>query len=313
MAGGGRRSARGNGRVDAVLLAAALTLSVFALALPEARSDRIASTLRSTILAPLVSLQQRAERARGALAAHDSVTLATDSVALRALDAGRLADENARLRRVLGLAARLKLGFVAAEVMHGPSRGEEHTIVLSAGTNAGIAEFSAVVAPEGIVGYVRSAGPSSSVAIVWAHPDFRVSGMGAVGSASGIVSAHMGEGAGRYLLELRGVPFRTPLEPGALIVSSGLGGTFPRGIPIGRVIGQLPTEEGWERNYLLMPAVNAADVGAVLVFVAGRPDTDLRNVWVLADSAGPAARRAAAAGDSLARIGAARDTGGRRP
>ena len=81
-----RRTARGGGRVDGVLLAVALLLSATARALPTTRSDRIAGALRRSVLAPLSSLQQRTQRARIALTAHDSVIVAADPVVLRALE-----------------------------------------------------------------------------------------------------------------------------------------------------------------------------------------------------------------------------------
>ena len=306
-----RRTARGGGRVDSVLLAVALLLGVVARALPTPRADAIAGALRRSVLSPLYSLQQRTERARRVLVAHDSVTVAGDSVVLRALDAGRLESENDRLRKLLGLSARLRDGFVAAEAMHGPALGEEHTLVLSVGTNARIVPFSAVIAPEGIVGYVRSADATSSVAIVWPHPEFRASAMTTDGSAVGMVLPHLGEDATRSLLELRGVPVRTALAVGTLIVTSGIGGTFPRGIPVGRIIRELPTAEGWERNYLLMPAVHPADVGTVLVLLPGRTPADLRSVWSMPDSLAMATKRAVSSGDSLSRT--VRDTVRRAP
>lgn len=296
-----RRSARGDGRVDGALLAVALLLSVVARVIPEPRSDRIAGGLRRTVLAPVLSIQERAERARRAIVSEDSLTFAADSALLKGLDAQAIARENTRLRALLGLAARVRIGFVAAEALHGPAFGEEHTMVLTAGTRAGVVPFSPVIAPEGIVGYVRSADAQTSVAIVWPHPDFRVSAMAASGSAIGIVSAHLGAGASRFLLELRGVPLRSPLPIGARIVSAGVGGTFPRGIPIGTVLAALPSDEGWARNYLVEPAVHPADIGTVLILLPEKARVDQTNVWVTPDSAAAVVRRAVAAGDTLGR------------
>ena len=55
------------------------------------------------------------------------------------------------------------------------------------------------------------------------------------GSGPTIVAAHPGGDPERYLLEMRGVPMRSTIAAGTLIVTSGLGGTFPRGIPVGVV------------------------------------------------------------------------------
>jgi rod shape-determining protein MreC len=273
------RSGRLDGRVDAALFAGALILSIVALALSEPRADRIAGSMRRTVLSPLVSLQQRAERARRALSEHDSVTRFVDSVSLQALDAARLAEENAHLRSLLALGRRLQWRYVAADAFHSPPLGEEHTLVLNAGTDAGIQEFSAVIAPDGVVGYVRQADRTTSVAIVWPHPDFRVSVMSNDSAAFGIVGAHLGGSGGRFMLELRGVPFRAPLDSGEMIVSSGFGGTFPRGVPVGTVLRELSTASDWERSYLILPAVRPVDVGTVIVLIAPLGRADIGGAW----------------------------------
>ena len=59
---------------------------------------------------------------------------------------------------------------------------------------------------------------------------------------------------------MRGVPFRSTLKPGAVVYSSGLGGIYPRGIPVGVVLGEIKTAEAWARTYLLRPAVNPAEI-----------------------------------------------------
>jgi len=139
----------------------------------------------------------------------------------------------------------------------------------------------------------------SSVAIVGPHPDFRVSAMSADGSSFGIVYPHLGSGATRFLLELRGVAFRSALRPGTLIVSAGLGGVYPRGIPVGTVLSEINTAEGWARSYLLRPAVRPADATSVMVLQPRRSKEGVATAWQTAvDSA---LRLGVSAGDSLAR------------
>jgi rod shape-determining protein MreC len=216
------------------------------------------------------------------------------------MTAPELERENARLRRMLGLGRRLRWGFVPAEALFSRSPGEEYTVVLSAGSRAGVRQFSPVVAAEGLVGMVRIVDPTKSIAIVWPHTDFRVSAQSADGSAFGIVGPHLGDEPDRYLLEMRGVPLRTSLTAGTLIVSSGLGGVYPRGIPIGVVQRELRTSEVWANTYLLRPAVLPADVSSVMILHPQRAGSGVDGVWELAspDSlAADSARRA----DSLAK------------
>jgi rod shape-determining protein MreC len=270
-------------RVDAILGFASGAIALIAIALPGRLRDPIAGTLRRDLVAPLIALQKNAELGRLALIRHDQETAGKDSVALRALMVPSLESENDRLRRLLGLGRALRWGFVPAEALHSRALGEEFTMTLTAGARNGVRPFSAVVAPEGLVGMVETVDPRMCLAISWAHPDFRVSAMTADGSAFGIAKAHLGSGTDRYLLELSGVQLSTTLASGTLIVSSGVGGVYPRGIPVGTVMRELgPREgftEGWARTYLLRPAVKPQDINSVMILEPRRGAAGVQAVW----------------------------------
>ncbi|MDQ2930732.1 MAG: rod shape-determining protein MreC [Gemmatimonadota bacterium] len=301
-------SARAYSRRDTVLFVSCIVVALAAIQLPERVRDPFASVLRRTILAPLVSLQGDAEESRRSWLTREVREAQRDSIALRSMSLDASLADNDRLRKLLGLGEALRWGFVPAEVLHGRGVGEEYTLVLSAGSKAGILPFSPVVAPEGLVGMVKSVDPTMSIAIAWAHPDFRVSAMAVDGGAFGIVGAHLGGEPERYLLEMRGVPMRSNLKPGALIVSSGLGGTFPRGIPVGTVIAEMKTSELWARTYLLRPAVAPADVSNVMVLLPARTTAGVQTVWKVGLFADSAVKSIVAAGDSLARLKAHKDS-----
>ena len=91
-----------------------------------------------------------------------------------------------------------------------------------------------------------------------------------------------------------------------MIFTSGLGGTFPRGILIGSVVQQIKTTEVWTRTYLVRPAVTPSRVTAVLVLNAQRVTQGTGNVWGGVVNADSASKRIAAAADSMARAGGAR-------
>jgi len=271
-------------RADVALLALSALLSFAALALPASLRDPLAASLRRTFIAPLIALQRNAELGRAAIVRHDTEAASRDSVMLRALLVPELEAENDRLRRSLALGHSLGWGFVPAEALHSRALGEEFTVTLTRGGRAGVRPFSPVVAPEGLVGMVETVDPTMSIAIIWAHPDFRVSAMAADGSAFGIVKAHLGSEHERYLLELSGVQLSAALPPGTPIISSGVGGVYPRGIPIGTVLGELKTSEGWARTYLVQPAVRQFDVTSVLILEPKRVLSGVQAVWAGADS-----------------------------
>lgn len=288
-----------------------VTLAILAFFSPRQSRDSVASALRATVLAPLVQLEARAAGVRAAVTARNDLLVTRGRAVADTLSLRAISDENASLRKLLGLAARLQEGFVPAEVL--PSRGgDEFTINVTAGSDVGVQPFLPVVTADGLVGMVESVDPTSSTVIMWAHPDFRVSAMSVDQNAFGIVQPHLAAGAERWLLEMRGVPFRAKLDTGTLIVSSGLGATYPRGIPVGTVIGELTTPEKWARTYLVKPAVLPENLGPVIVMLPGRGDRGVNGVWTSVAAADSAARAVAAAGDSLARTAALDELAARR-
>jgi rod shape-determining protein MreC len=301
-----------NSRVDLIVLVTAALLALVARGLPPNLRDPVASSMRRTFLAPLVALQERAEASRRSLILDSERTAIRDSVALRAMTVTALESENDRLRQLIGLGARVRWGFIPAEAIHGRGVRDVTTMTLTAGSNSGVRRLSPVVSPEGVVGMVSNVDPTMSEAMIWTHPDFRVSAMSEDGSAFGIVQAHAASATTGYLMELRGIPFRSQLKPGALVVSSGLGGVWPRGIPIGTVLQEISTAESWARTYLLKPVVSPADVGAVMILRNDRVSKGFENVWSSVAAAEAAAQRIVVAGDSAAKSAALAEAAARR-
>jgi rod shape-determining protein MreC len=292
--------ARNSTLTDISLLGVSAGIAILATVLPRNVSDPVAGAFRRTVVAPLVALQSRAERSRDAFYAHDAVTARIDSAALQSATANALISENVRLRQILGLGGRLRWGFAVAEALHMGGPADQYTVTLTVGSAAGVAPRSPVVAPEGVVGIVQQVDPTTSRAILWSHADFRVSAMTIERTALGIVQPHIGDLGDDYL-ELRNVALRDTLAPGTLLVSSGLGSTFPRGIPVGTVVRELETPEKWARSYLLRPAVPAADVQSVMVLRPDRAAAGVSEVWASAAAADAAARRVVVASDSAVR------------
>ncbi len=308
--------ARSSAAADTVILGMCVGLALLASLLPTVVRDRTAAELRRTVAAPLAMLEQWSELHRAAFLSYDDRVAAKGAFTREAQDATALRAENARLRELLALGARLQWGFVTAEAVPNQQAGELGSaqtlqeFKVTVGNRAGVAVFTPVVAPAGLVGMVQQVDPVRSQVISYAHPDFRVSAQ--ADSAYGIVQPHLGSGAERGLLELHGVAFRSPLKAGQSVISSGLGGTYPAGIPIGTVIREIQTPERWARTYLLQPAVNLADVGPVLLLLRPRADRGLDSVWTSVHAVEVTSRRVAAAGDSMAREELVREAAARR-
>src|SRR5256886_5047647 len=181
-------------RADTFIFIGCVLLSLAAMGLPDRMRDPFARTLRQTVLAPLLALQQETERLSAALERYDAVVAQRDSAALAATFLGELRSENLRLRGLLGLGPRLGSGYIPAEVLHQTEPTNALTFLVSAGRKQGVKPLSAVVSPEGLVGIVSSVDAQTSVVVSWAHPEFRASAMAADGSVYGIVAPHGTEG-----------------------------------------------------------------------------------------------------------------------
>src|SRR6267154_41310 len=251
-------------RGDTFAFLGCVLLSVGAMSLPERIRDPLARGLRQTVLAPFLALQQQTELLSASLAA----TFLPE-----------LRGENTRLRALLGLGQRLSSGYVPAEVLREPEPTGALTFLVSAGKKQGVRPLAAVVSPDGLVGIVSSVDAKTSVVVTWAHPEFRASAMATDGSVYGIVAPHGSDGPHVWLLELQGVPYRQLVPTGTMILTSGLGGVLPRGVPIGTVVSVVGQAEGWERTYLIRPAVHPGAVTHVMILTGPPVRGDLRSLF----------------------------------
>jgi rod shape-determining protein MreC len=285
-------------RRDTVLFLVCLGLSLVGLFSPAKWGHGISDSLRDTVLAPLVWLQARAEEGRTSRARLKAITIQRDSAAILAQGIPSLVVENERLRQLLTLSRRIPTPYVAGEVLHQAVATDGKTLLLDVGRSDLVSEFDPVISPEGLIGMVLTSAERSSIVMTWAHPEFRVGAYTAVGNASGVVAPSLSSSGGEGALEFRGVPYRDSVPAGTLVLSSGLGGVYPKGIPVGTVTGVVREQAGWERVYRLLPAANPSSVAHVLVLVSSDA-TSMERAFP-SDSALEAMRL-----DSLARIRAA--------
>ena len=267
-----RASGRATSRSDTLLFVGCLVLSLGAIALPERWSLSIAAGVRETALRPLLWLQARAVEGRTSRARLQALQAERDSAILAAQSVAGLSAENDRLRALLELRSRSSMATIPADVLHQSAPTDGRTLLLGVGAGSGVRPGDPVISPEGLVGLVISVAGRTTIAMTWAHPDFRVSAATEEGGVLGIVAPSVNTEASESFLEFRGVAYRDTVATGTLVQTSGLGGVYPRGLPIGRVAGVRKEQVGWERVYRLAPLANPGHLSHVLVLRV--PGTD---------------------------------------
>ncbi|OGX04871.1 MAG: rod shape-determining protein MreC [Omnitrophica bacterium RIFCSPLOWO2_12_FULL_50_11] len=139
--------------------------------------------------------------------------------------------ENTRLVSLLQLKADLPKSAVAAHVVGRDPSHWSHYITIDKGSKQGVHEDTVLLHPDGLVGKVISGGPFTSRAILLVDRHSRVSAMNQRTRDVGLI-----EGTDALDLRMTYLDRDAKIEVGDTVVSSGLGGIYPKGIPIGKVL-----------------------------------------------------------------------------
>lgn len=279
--------------------------------------EGLARGIRASLLRPVLAVQRGAVERDARF--DDPVRLRAERDSLAAFLVGHatLSTENRQLRELLALREKLPPSFIPAEIIRIPDRGEPGMFQLTAGSRQGVRPGAAVVAPSGLVGRVTVAEENVSFGIDWMHTNFRAAAMTLDGEVYGMTEPRRGPG-GEPLLALTGTPRHVEIPDGSILVTSGHGGIYPRGIPIGIVSTGERQEGDWQRSYMIRPLVGPGEMTYVLVLgdpqeIGGR---DLAATWGIRpaqprapqDTAGFAAGGAGVAGGAGAQPAQGGDT-----
>lgn len=258
----------GRGRRDLTVAIVFLLLSLVVLYLPPRVQNQVAASLRATVLRPFLMTQEALAQARMRAEDAERLQASLDSLAALLVTQGPLVEESRRLHELLGLRERAPRTFLPASVIRPGTPGSESMFLLDVGSEQGVRDGDPVVMRAGrigLVGVIQQVRRGAAIGLDWSHPEFRASAMTEDGAVYGIVEPRRGLFREEDRLLLNGTPYYERLEPGTLVTTSGLGGVFPRGIPIG-VVEELAEQEGrWRKAYWLRPVVETGSVRHVLV------------------------------------------------
>ena len=186
------------------------------------------------------------------------------------LTASETASENQRLRSLLGYKqTAVQFDLVAARVIGRESASWTSVIVINRGTMDGVANNMAVVTELGLVGHVIDAGissakvqlltdPRSSVGTLIQRPESRV---------AGIVKGDIKNPALPHMVN---IPKDSDVQVNDVIVTSGFGGVYPKGIIVGKIT-DIHNEEGGLLKYgVVTTSVDFQKLEDVAVIVKSR-------------------------------------------
>lgn len=169
--------------------------------------------------------------------------------------------ENVRLRKLLKFEERFNMESVVARVIAKDVSPEFRAIRINRGESSGIHKNMAVVTNEGIVGRIlRTTQDTADVVTVL---DFysAVDAIDERSRARGVI-----EGLTEETCQLRYTLRTDDIQPGDVLISSGLGGIFPKGIPVGIVSKVNRKPFGITQEVEVRPSVDFTKLEEVLVF-----------------------------------------------
>ena len=267
--------------------------------MPVAQQQQVAFLLRSSVLRPFVRIQEGLAAVRLHAVSTEDFQLRLDSMVSALTNQSTLAEENRRLRKLLGLSRRLGTAYRPASVLRAGTAGSESMFLLDVGSDDGLRVNAPVIVSGGLIGVVREVRAGTSIGMDWTHPEFIASAMTMDGEIYGFVRVQRGLFREGDRLLLDGIPFHNSLESGMAIVTSGLGGVFPRGITVGTVDQWAAETAGWRRSYWLRPAVFPGSATHVLVAEGTMSERPADLTEMVQDSTSQGAGPIAGPGDSI--------------
>ena len=256
-------------KTNYLALGAVTLLALLILSLPPRVSARLKLAAGSLFL-PLFGLANTTQQLPADLANSvlprrellqqiDRLRRENDQYQVQAVQSAAIARENSQLRSLVGWQQQTPWKLKLANVIMRDPANWWRTVQIDLGSRDGLRENLPVLTADGLAGRVSSVGLTRSQVVLIGDPDCRVSALVENPARdTGIVSA--GGLLDTALVDLTYLSGNANLKPGQNVITSGLGGVFPKGIPIGQVVDSRPVEFGL---YTEARVKLSADLGAL--------------------------------------------------
>ena len=187
---------------------------------------------------------------------------------LAALEEAKL--ENDRIRALVDFAKAQDVPTIGARIIGRPTDSRQRSIVIDRGTSSGVQKGDTVVAAGGLVGQVVEVTPFDAQVRLITDSASGVAVLVQRTRVNGIV-----RGALEAPLELDFVQTQVAPVVGDVLVTSGLGGTYPKGIVVGEVTAVSAPEAGLYAAITVASRVDIDRIEEVLVMTGQNSSTIL--------------------------------------
>ncbi len=174
-----------------------------------------------------------------------------------------LRQENERLRKLLNFAQSSRGRPLVARVLAIEPSAYFHTLIVGRGQADGVRQRMVAVTDRGLVGVVYLVTRHTAHVLLLTDPNASV---GARVQRAESRAVGVCRGRGEETLILTFLSKDADVRPGDVVITSGLGGVFPAGIPIGTVVEVLEQRQAGMREALVKPFVDAMQVEEVLLY-----------------------------------------------
>ena len=174
--------------------------------------------------------------------------------------------ETQRLQRLLGLRQALPGEYLSARVVGKDATNWFKSILLDRGSIDGVRRNMPAVTADGLVGRVVDVTPTASRVQLLTDPVSSVGGLVQRTRVTGIVSGNLGAGT-----RVRYLPLLADVVAGDEVVTSGMGGVFPKGIPVGRITAVERKSGALFAEAALTPAAELGRLEEVMILTGTEP------------------------------------------
>lgn len=168
-----------------------------------------------------------------------------------------------RLESLLGLQSLYNLQSTAARIVSGPTDSWSSTVIIDKGTSSKLSVGMPVTDANGAIGQIVRCGASSSTVRLITDENSSVSAMVQSSRAQGVL-----RGSVDGTLRLTLVRTDQMVSKGDMVVTSGLGGVFPKGLPLGKVLSVEHTSGSLYYEIEVEPLSSAEGFEEVLVITS---------------------------------------------